>query len=203
VATFEPSFDDEISYLLKHYSAEQLKTFYVLRRVTEARRLQDSTPSDDRTKNWLSDYLPAHGLTNSPNTLAELTDSCKRLFPELADWHKVSESWFDPTESGHYTNELANDSGMFRDQYIFPPVGRARQPWRPRLCRDRCFPRCSSGARADHGVRPSSNKSKRPALADRSENSTFVFCVMLFLALRFQSFTHPSQNSAKFPLPPP
>ena len=128
VATFEPSFDDEISYLVKHYSPEQLKTFYVLRQVTEARRLQDSTASDDRTKNWLADYLPAHGLKNSPKTLAELTDTCKRLFPELADWHKVSENWFDPTESGHYTNELANDSGMFRDQYIFRLlVARARR----------------------------------------------------------------------------
>jgi hypothetical protein len=128
VATFEPSFDDEISNLLKRYSPEQLKTFYVLRQVTEARRLQSSTPLDDRIQGWLSDYLPAHGLKNPPNTLAELTTACKRLFPELPDWHKVSEDWFDPTQSGHYTNELANDSGMFRDQYIFRLlVARARR----------------------------------------------------------------------------
>jgi hypothetical protein len=128
VATFEPSFDDEISYLLKRYSPEQLKTFYVLRQVTEARRLQSSSPLDDRIQSWLSDYLPAHGLKNAPNTLAELTNACKHLFPDLADWHKVSEDWFDPTQSGHYTNELANDSGMFRDQYIFRVlVARARR----------------------------------------------------------------------------
>jgi hypothetical protein len=52
VATFEPSFDDEISYLLKRYSPEQVKTFYALRQVTEARRLQTSTPLDDRIQSW-------------------------------------------------------------------------------------------------------------------------------------------------------
>lgn len=128
VATFEPSFDDEISYDLKTYSAEKVKVFYALRQVTEARVAGENAPLDDRIQDWLSGYLPEHGLKNLPNTIAEFTDVCKKFFPDLADWRKVSEDWFDPTQSGHYTNDLANDSGMFRDQHIFHVlVDRARR----------------------------------------------------------------------------
>jgi hypothetical protein len=119
VATFEPSFDKEVSYALKTYSPLQVKVFYALRQVTEARVAGGTTPLDTRIKDWLSDYLPDHGLKNAPNTLDEFATACKSLFPDLADWRKVSEDWFDPTQSGHYTNELANDTGVFRDQHIF------------------------------------------------------------------------------------
>jgi hypothetical protein len=128
VATFEPSFDEEVSHVLKMYSPQQVKVFYALRQVAEARVAAGSAPLDDRISDWLSNYLPAHGLKNPPNSLAELAVACKSLFPEMADWHKVSEDWFDPTQSIHYTNELANDSGMFRDQHIFRVlVDRARR----------------------------------------------------------------------------
>ena len=119
VATFEPSFDDEVAYALKNYSRQQVKVFYALRQVTEARVAAGTTPLEERIKDWLSNYLPDHGLKNSPNTLAGFTESCKSLFPDLTDWRKVSEDWFDPTQSGHYTNDLANDTGVFRDKHIF------------------------------------------------------------------------------------
>lgn len=119
VATFEPPFNDEVAYALKTYSPQQVKVFYTLRQVTEARVAAGATSLDDRIKEWLSGYLRAHGLKNAPNTLDEFTAACKSLFPELVDWRKVSEDWFDPTQSGHYTNELANDTGVFRDKYIF------------------------------------------------------------------------------------
>lgn len=119
VATFEPSFDDEVAYALKNYSRQQVKVFYALRQVTEARVAAGTTPLEERIKDWLSNYLPDHGLKNSPNTLEEFTESCKSLFPDLTDWRKVSEDWFDPTQSGHYTNDLANDTGVFRDKHIF------------------------------------------------------------------------------------
>ena len=119
VATFEPPFDDEVDYALKTYSPQQVKVFYALRQVSEARVAAGSAQLDERIKDWLSDYLPAHGLKNSPNSLEEFTVVCKKLFPDLADWRKVSEDWFDPTHSGHYTNDLANDTGVFRDKHIF------------------------------------------------------------------------------------
>ena len=118
VATFEPSFDDEILHAVKTYSPLQVKVFYTLRQVTEARIAAGSTSLDERIKDWLSGYLPNHGLKNAPNALDEFTVACKNLFPELGDWRRVSEDWFDPTQSGHYTNELANDTGVFRDKYI-------------------------------------------------------------------------------------
>jgi len=119
VATFEPPFDDEVAYLLKTYTPQQLKVFYVLRQVTEERSRQASTSIDDRNSSWLSRYLPSQGLKNPPNSIVELGAACKELFPELTDWHQVPEEWFGPRKSGHYTNKLAGDSGDFRNRYIF------------------------------------------------------------------------------------
>jgi hypothetical protein len=119
VATFEPSFNEEVAYALKTYSPQQVKVFYALRQVTEARVAAGTTPLDERIRDWLADYLPDHGLKNSPNTLDEFTIACKSLFRDLTDWRKVSDDWFDPTQSGHYTNDLANDTGVFRDKHIF------------------------------------------------------------------------------------
>lgn len=119
VATFEPPFDEEVTYLLKTYTPQQLKVFYALRQVTEERSRQASTTVDDRINSWLSRYLPEHGLNNSPNNVTELGAACKELFPELGDWHQVPEEWFGPRKSGHYTNKLAGDSGDFRNRYVF------------------------------------------------------------------------------------
>ena len=119
VATLEPPFDEEVAYLLKTYTPQQLKVFYVLRQVTEERAREGNTSVDDRINSWLSRDLPAHGLKNPPNTLTELTATCKELFPELTDWHQVPEEWFGPRRSGHYTNKVAGDSGDFRNRYIF------------------------------------------------------------------------------------
>lgn len=128
VATFEPPFGEEVSYALKKYSPQQVKVFYALRQVTEARVAEGSTSLDERIKDWLTGFLPDNGLKNSPNNLEEFTAACRSLFSDLADWRKVPEDWFDPTQSGHYTNELANDTGVFRDQHIFRVlVDRARR----------------------------------------------------------------------------
>ena len=119
VATFEPPFDDEINFLRNSYTPQQIKVFYALRQVTEERHRDSGTPIEKVIEDWLKNDLPDHGLKNSPNDLAEFTAACKSLFPGLEDWHKVPEEWFGPAKSGQYTNQIANDSGMFRDQKIF------------------------------------------------------------------------------------
>ena len=119
VGTFEPPFDEEVAYLLKTYTPQQLKVFYALRQVTEERSREAPSSVDDRINSWLSRYLPAQGLRNPPNNVNELDAACKKLFPELTDWHQVPEEWFGPRKSGHYTNKLAGDSGDFRNRYIF------------------------------------------------------------------------------------
>ena len=66
---------------------------------------------------WLLLMLSCRVLATAQNS--ELGIVCKNLFPELSDWHQVPEEWFGPRKSGHYTNELAGDSGNFRNRYIF------------------------------------------------------------------------------------
>ena len=119
VATFEPPFGEEVAYLLKTYTPQQLKVFYALRQVTEERSREAPSSVDDRINSWLSRYLPAHGLKERPNNVAELTGACKELFPDLKDWRQVPEEWFGPRKEGHCTNKLVGDSGDFRNRYIF------------------------------------------------------------------------------------
>jgi hypothetical protein len=51
-------------------------------------------------------------LRRTPNRVAEFSALSKRYVPELEDWREVPEDWFDATQSVHYTNELANDTGI-------------------------------------------------------------------------------------------
>jgi hypothetical protein len=116
VATFEPSFKDEVAYASKLYSPEQVKVFYVLRQVSEGRMLKSDKSLDERMGEWLDQW---DELDGAPHTLAEFAALCRTYFPDLKDWRQVPTDWFDPTQSIHYTNELANSTGMFRDQYIY------------------------------------------------------------------------------------
>jgi len=120
VETFEPKREDEVRELLKRYSAEQLKVFYVLRGSLTYRRSKRSASLDAYMKHALTDpFWKQNGLGGSPTTIDELEKSCAGLFGGFGDWRHVPEEWFDPTRSKHFTNEASNDSGLIRDRHIF------------------------------------------------------------------------------------
>jgi hypothetical protein len=119
-ATMEPPLDAEISYALalKTYSAVQVKVYYALLQVALGGGSIAPASADEQMRNTLS-RLAHHGLNGPPNTLEELAAECKRLFPKLADWHKVPEDWFDPVKKCQYTNDLTDAISLFRDKHIF------------------------------------------------------------------------------------
>jgi hypothetical protein len=120
VATFEPKEEDEIRALRKKYSAEQVKVWYALRSFLTFRASKQEKTADEFMAEVLSNPgWKATGLADTVKNVAELQTACEKLFKGLKDWRKVSEDWFDPTQEGQFTNDLQNDSGMFRDRHIF------------------------------------------------------------------------------------
>jgi hypothetical protein len=120
VLTFEPKREDEVHEMVKRYSAEQLKIFYVLRGSLTYRRSKRTDSLDTYMGRALRDpFWQKNGLGGPPGTIDELEASCAKLFGGFKDWRHVPEDWFDPTRSDHFTNEASNDSGWIRDRHIF------------------------------------------------------------------------------------
>lgn len=120
VATFEPRLSDEIDALKKRYSSEELAVFYALRAYLTFRSSKQTKSAEEYMSEIIGGrFATDNGLENAPENLAEFEAACGRVFVGLSDWRKVPENWFDPTQEGQFTNELQNDSGIFRDRHIF------------------------------------------------------------------------------------
>jgi hypothetical protein len=120
VKTLEPSRGDEITLLLRMYSPEEVKVFYVLRQVPEFKRGQHDETIEAYIRHvlgWLSLRLELKGL---PRTIDELQASSSRLFPQLADWRDVPDTWFDPAVSPPptYLNGISRQLSEFRDRHM-------------------------------------------------------------------------------------
>lgn len=120
VKTLEPSRSDEIALILKKYSAEQVKVFYVLRQLPEFKSGQHNETIEAYTRNVLGWLSLRPELRGSPRTIEELQDSSSRLFPQLADWREVPQTWFDPAiaPSLTYLNEISRELSEFRDRHM-------------------------------------------------------------------------------------
>lgn len=119
VFSLEPNQADEVAMLLRTYTPEQVKAFYALRQVPQYRNSKRSETIEDHLNFVLSKWLASiPGLEGAPNSVAELEKSCLWLSPRLQDWREVPQSWFDPTKSEAYTNQISRLSGEFRDRHM-------------------------------------------------------------------------------------
>ena len=120
VHSLEPTQRAEIALLLKAYSPEEVKIFYVLRQIPEFKSGKHKETIDAYTKGvlvWLSSKPELQG---KPRTLTELQVIAARLFPQLADWRDVPPEWFDPATSQvqTYLNEVSRQLSEFRDRHM-------------------------------------------------------------------------------------
>ena len=113
--TLEPNPNDEVTLMLKSFSVEQVKFFFVLRQVPQFRERK----SDENIESFMTtmlrniSYYP--GLAGPPNSVAELDKLALWLAPRLKDWRSADRSWSDPVASYAYTNLIARNSSEFRD----------------------------------------------------------------------------------------
>ena len=119
VRTFEPALAEEAGALRARFSEERIKLFYALRQAAQYRRQKNDTPVEEFIGFVLDYYLGRQaGLQGPPRNAAELEQSCARHFPALLDWREVPAEWFDPTRPLYFTNEIARETGHFRDRHI-------------------------------------------------------------------------------------
>ncbi|SRR5258708_25064265 len=120
VHSLEPTQRAEIALLLKRYSAEEVKIFYVLRQVAEFRNSKHDETLDAYTRGVLACLSATPELQGAPRTNADLKVISARLFPQLADWREVPQEWFDParTQTVTYLNEVSRRLSEFRDRHM-------------------------------------------------------------------------------------
>ena len=105
--TMEPSRAEQVRYLLRAgYSAEKIKAYYVMRRLSN-RRLGERG-AVELARKYLVELNSTPGLEKPPHTARSLGRVILRLFPELDQWWSIPRRWFDPRArgAGVYTNRL-------------------------------------------------------------------------------------------------
>lgn len=120
VKTLEPFRGDEIAVLLRKYSPEEVKVFYVLRQIPQFKQGRRNETIEVYTQNVLDWLSLRPELKGAPGTIAELQTSSSRLLPQLSDWREVPQAWFDPAGSSSlaYLNDISRQLSEFRDRHM-------------------------------------------------------------------------------------
>ena len=117
--SLEPNRNDEVAMMLKTYTPEQIKVFFVLRQVPQFRDRKTDETIETFITTFLRNVSYNAGLENAPpNTIAELDKSSLWLSPQLKNWREVDRSWSDPVATKAYTNQIARLSSEFRDLHM-------------------------------------------------------------------------------------
>ncbi len=108
-------------FLLKHYSAEEIKLFYVLRDVAQNSRLLPADAMNRQVQGSLS-YMrrSVPGLEGPPTSIEEIEQAFQRLsLPGVAGWRVISVDDLDPAAADpNRLQSLNADLALFRDAHI-------------------------------------------------------------------------------------
>lgn len=121
IRSIDPPRMVEIQHILdqKKWSLEQVAVFYILRRIPENNKKTAPEDPEKIVLTSLTQSAKIPGFESLPKTIAEFTSVVKRLLPEVSDWRKIDQRYFDPNpDLGFYTNEIANTSVLFRGKYM-------------------------------------------------------------------------------------
>lgn len=118
IFSLEPSSAAEIARLRRSFSPECIKTYYILRQVTQWRRQQSDEPLEEYTQKVMDKLSATPGLAGPPRRPEELEESCRRYLPELDDWRHVPADWFYPTKTGTLMNQIARRCNRIRDEHM-------------------------------------------------------------------------------------
>ncbi len=119
VFSLEPNRNDEVAMMLKTFTPEQIKLFFVLRQVPQFKERKTDETIETFMTTFLRNVSYNKGLENAlPNTIAELDKLSLWLSPQLKDWREADRSWSDPVATKAYTNQIARLSSEFRDLHM-------------------------------------------------------------------------------------
>jgi len=120
VRTLEPPRTEERALVLRDFSPEQVKLFYVLRGVVQFRKSRNDGRVEESVERALAGLSKEPGLEGPPRSLAEFEQSYARLFSEPSDWRKAPDAWFDPAviRPTVYLNRISRKLSEFRDRHM-------------------------------------------------------------------------------------
>ena len=119
VASIEPDLVHEIRHLQKNWSDSEIKAFYTLRWVAERNRSGSGTPSDEEIGEFLRSWFPPiDSLSREPSSANALERELSSLLSPNTAWRQASAEWVEPTLNSSFLNQIARDSGQFRDAHI-------------------------------------------------------------------------------------
>jgi hypothetical protein len=117
---FEPQQVEEVSFLRKRYSAEEIKLFYVLRQVAENWRSLSAEAVNRQVERYLSQLRVISTLEGPPTSVEETDQAFRRLKGVgVADWRRISVDDLDPAaRAPNRLQALNGDLAHFRDGHI-------------------------------------------------------------------------------------
>jgi hypothetical protein len=128
VKSMEPKFAEEIAELLKKYSPEHVKIFYIIRDMAgyDRKRFPDKT-REQYLQDEIARYSAVAALKNVPPTSAqELEPTFAKYFPGLGSYNNKDAlvGWVDPASAKTLLNKISRDSTEYRDQFMVDLISR-------------------------------------------------------------------------------
>ena len=124
VTSIDQSRAEEVAFLLKRFSPERVKLFFILRVVAQQIQNHPNDSLEDELKRVFAIFNDTPGLNVTPASIVELETSYTRTFPNGGDYKKASLSWFDPVKSENFLNEISRQLNIYRDQYMVALIAR-------------------------------------------------------------------------------
>ena len=119
VMSLDPSYAEQFACLSRKFAPEQIKLFFVLRAVAQhVRNRGAETLDNELNTNLFPFFAGTPGLNGSPNSVAELETSYVKYLPNQAGYRQTPMSWFDPTQSENFLNEISRRLSDYRDEYM-------------------------------------------------------------------------------------
>lgn len=121
-ASFEPSFANEVALVLRQYSAEQAKLYYIARLIPQYAAQGNSSGFDEYLTSVIEHQKwQVVGLANTrPRSIGEFREGIQAAVPTLSDWKKLNYPHvapmdrFNETERG-ILNRVASATAAIRD----------------------------------------------------------------------------------------
>jgi len=118
VRSLEPPMRNQVEMLVEDFSPEQVKLHYLLRQVMQYRREGRTDSLELYLEPLVRELNNIPELDGPPRKAADIKESVRRVFPGLADWTRVPQTWFSPTRSEAVTNKMARELSRFRDEHM-------------------------------------------------------------------------------------
>jgi hypothetical protein len=120
VFTLEPSWDDEVDAMLRHFDREEVAAFYFLRAFMSERGGYSGPAVESLARELLAKRVSLPGLEDAFESLAQFDDWwMSGTGRTLGDWRTMPEEAMWPTETGETVlNDLALTSNRARDEHV-------------------------------------------------------------------------------------